>query len=420
MKKGLSSLIRSKAALLSIVLVIGFLTVMLSLMATRGDSSEYVLFKDRTDVFMDFFNSVYDTVPEDPYRDRGVIYPALSYVFYGAVKDCVPLVFTFEQGAGISQSQIAQWLLVYFVLTGSVILLYGLKSIGKNYVLPVLLLLSAPFMYLVERGNMLLMTVAFTSVFIAFYRHPRAIVREIAYISLAIAAATKIYPALFGLLLLRDRDWKGTRHCVFWGILLFVVPFFKWGGLEDIGIMFYNILHNGNSSIRVGFGEKLNFSNTFRMLAAYTNWSGFDTLAQYSPVICVLLLAPAMMFSREKWKAVLATAVFCIAFPGFSYMYSAVLLFPAVILFVEAEFKKSDYLYLFLLAVPLVPWMADLSGVLPRLAAADAEAIFTLTTGSVFSSFALLGLAVCLEIDAVGQIVRRLRGRGAVCKADES
>ena len=404
----LSDIFHSKAAILSILLIIGFLAVPVSLAATRGDSSPDVLFQDRTDTHMDFFNSLYDTIPEDPYRDRGVIYPALTYLFYDAMKDCIPLVYTLEKGDGIAMSQIAKMEVLYFILLGSALLVFGLRALGgkRSFLLPMTLLLSAPFIYLLERGNMLLITVAFTCIFLAYHDHPRPVVRELAYISLAIAAATKIYPALFGLVLLREKDWKGALHCVIWGALLFVLPFFKWGGLEDIRVMVYNILHNGNSGSRTGFGEKLNFSNTFRMLAAYTGREEFGVLARYSSILCAVLLGPAMLFSREKWRTVLAVAVFCTAFPDFSYIYSAVLLFPAVMLFAEAERKKSDWVYLPLLAVLLVPWMVDLSAVLPGLAAADAEAIFVLSSGSVFGSFALMALAVCLFISAVSDLIR--------------
>ena len=414
MKAKILGICRNKAALLVIVLVIGFMGMGASMIMTRGASSSNVLFQVNNDTFMDFFNSICDVQQENPYRDRGVIYPALSYVFYTAVKHCLPVKLMKTDSVTIAQSQNGKMLLLYFTLAGTLILLCGLISLGKSYTLPIALLVSAPFLYLAERGNMLLITVACVAIFLAFYRDERWFVREIAYVSLAVAAATKIYPALFGLLLLREKDWKGTVHCVIWGALLFFVPFFKWGGFEDIGIMLNNILHNDvHTGSKMGFGEKLNFSNTFRMLDAYTGWSGFGVLAKHSSIICIVLLAPAMLVCKERWKTVLAIAVFSVAFPDFSYMYSSVLLLPAAVMFARAKLQKSDYVYLFLFAVLLVPWVFDLSSVLPRLAALDASQYYHLSVDSLFGSFALLGLAVCLEIDAVVRIVRRIRGRRA-------
>lgn len=414
MKEKISNVCRSKAALLAIVLIIGVFGFGASLIMTRGESSSNVLFQMSNDTYMDFFNSIADVQVENPYRDRGVIYPALSYVFYTAAKHCIPAETMARGEHEIAESQNGKVLLLFFTLVGTLILLCGLRYLGKNFILPVLLLVSAPFLYLAERGNMILITVACVAIFLAFYRDERWFLREIAYVCLAVAAATKIYPVLFGLLLLREKDWKGAVHCVLWGGFLFFVPFFKWGGFKDIGIMLDNILHNDyNSGSKLGFGEKLNFSNTFRMLDAYTGWGGFGALAKYSSVICIVLLAPAMLFCAERWKAVLAVSVFSVAFPDFSYMYSAVLLLPPVVMFAEAKLQKSDYLYLFFFAVLLVPWAFDLSSVLPRLAALDAGQTYRLSVDSLFGSFALLGLAVCLAVNAVMRIVRRVRGRRA-------
>lgn len=90
--------------------------------------------------------------------------------------------------------------------------------------------------------------------------------RELALICLACAAAMKLYPALFGLLLLSDKKYKEAVRAVIYGIVLLVVPFFFMGGVGQIPQMLKNSLTLNNNTLSgstgFGYGFKVNATSS--------------------------------------------------------------------------------------------------------------------------------------------------------------
>ena len=74
-----------------------------------------------------------------------------------------------------------------------------------KFLFAVSMFLSVPMIFLLERGNILILVISLLFVFLYGYDSEKASTRHLAYICLAIAVSIKLYPVVFGLLLLRKK-----------------------------------------------------------------------------------------------------------------------------------------------------------------------------------------------------------------------
>ena len=91
-------------------------------------------------------------------------------------------------------------------------------------------MLSSIFIYAYERGNLIQLTVVLSTIFLLCYNSKNKIIKEISFICLATAAALKIFPALFGILLLFDKKYKEAMRLIIYGINFTSLPFLFFEG----------------------------------------------------------------------------------------------------------------------------------------------------------------------------------------------
>ena len=171
----------------------------------------------------------------DPYNVGIVIsfpYPALIVLLYYFLSLFINLDLVSVNTLIVTN----QWLLLYAVLSSvHILLIYCLivKISGQNdknnclniTTISLLLFLSYPFLLGFERCNSIILSFILVLVFLAFYQSENKTYREIALISLAVSANIKLYPALFGLLLIGASNKKVVIRTIIYGIVLFFVPF---------------------------------------------------------------------------------------------------------------------------------------------------------------------------------------------------
>ena len=102
-------------------------------------------------------------------------------------------------------------------------------------------------LYLLERGNIILISTLFTGIYIFTYDSKSKLAREIGLFSLAFAFSIKLYPAALGWMLLADKRYKEALRCVIYGILLLIIPSFFFGGPKCLIWMMENIFSSGKS-----------------------------------------------------------------------------------------------------------------------------------------------------------------------------
>ncbi len=219
---------------------------------------------------------------------------------------------------------------------------------------------SGPFLFLLERGNLLLLTLVLSAFFLLYYRSEHVVLRELALIALAMAANLKIYPALLGLMLLHDRNWKNALRCLFYGVVLFVGPFLFMGGYEQFQMFLRNMQFAVSElqGARVVAATLLNFSNTIAIVTTFfggTTETGF-AIAKYLQIPLLLLVPVGVYLIKDGWKATLLLVLVMILLPSFNWYYSACFyLIPLLLFLNRAHTRRIDYLYLILMCGTVLP-----------------------------------------------------------------
>ncbi len=189
-----------------VVLAVLLVRSLILAVSTDGESLSSWLFQDANDYFMDFFNSMMDANRDDLYTEAWVIYPPFIEIFFRLITSAVP------DGASLTATQLRSYqsAIIIFVLIFAVcftvlgVIYFKNKkgtSLEKLFFI-LMMFVSLPFLSIIDRGNIIIVAVTFSALFLTLYKSEKAVYREIAYICLAIAAAIKLYPAALILILL--------------------------------------------------------------------------------------------------------------------------------------------------------------------------------------------------------------------------
>lgn len=289
-----------------IVAGIGIAKLLFDVFTGNGNTQDGLLFQNlhltaySTDSFMDFFNSI--QYGRKPYT-AGVIYPPLINLIYA--------IF----GMGIPDSVKAQGTLAYRTS------LQGIVALVLFYVVAVLLYIVAwkgdsrftnkekiflitatfftlPFIFAVERGNSLLWCVPLTMLFVNNYNKKEKRKRILAIVALALAASMKMYPAFFGILLVREKKWKEALTAVVVGAITMFAPFLLMEkGNRSPLLWLSNIAKTSEMFQSTGYGYKVNLSNTIGFIESEF---GIHITGTNFLIIAVLLINSLLVLIKKN------------------------------------------------------------------------------------------------------------------------
>lgn len=376
-------------------LAIAFIYTVALAVSTGGESLSSFMFGDSTDYFMDFFNSMSDACDDGLYTVHYVIYPPFIEIFFRTVASIVP-GGTEMSGAELRSSQAAEiiFVLVFsisIVILGIVVFKSKKGSSVEKLIFTVLMFFSLPVISIIDRGNIIVVAVAFAAVFVRYRNSKNAVLRELSYISLALSAAIKLYPALLVFVLVKDKNRWGFLRSAIYIFLLFFLPFFYFGNVgENLSAYMRNVL--GWSSITTGeaisavgdavsfggdnfissLGEKissfgislfgdeitsgelasvsgevdelygtLTYTSTFQIFAAFLsgNYSTLDGCGAIANVVIVAMIISG--FTLRDRRAILVWTILSIAMFKTSYTYSlCFLILPCVLFLNESSWKN--------------------------------------------------------------------------------
>lgn len=336
-------------------------------------------FNDKFDSWMDFFNPINHAGMADPYIDTDRIYPPICYCFYWLISRLVPRGL--YASSHIRRMKYLSGGAIVFTMY-MVITTYLFVNIMEKFIrltakeerlevskkreeqekfiqkiLIIGIMFSSPFLYQYERANIIFIALMLLITYLLLKDSDNKVAREISLICLALAACIKIYPAVFGLLLLKEKRWKESIRVVIYGILLFFVPFAFMGGFDKIPNFLEAIfLSPDNSDPHLyGYGNKLNFTNT--IMAVHTFFvnrgeispADAQNKAHYISLFLTLFSALMACFSKEKWKTYALLTGIMVGFPAFSFMYCSVFIcIPLVTLIMQKreKIRKMDIVYI--------------------------------------------------------------------------
>lgn len=357
-----------------IYLSFGFL-LWLAGIFSKGMASEQlgIFYRPFEDFLADFTNVVGYSGKLDPYFCRAYrgwgekAYPPLVYVIFYLFSRLVNIDQYYEANFFLNMYQDPLLLLIYIIVTARVFVLFyevlrNKLTMSRVYAVLIsfLMLFSRPMLFTLERGNTVIATTLLVSVYLFHYNSANKVKKEIAILSLAVAASLKMTPAVLGILLLMDRkDWKTACRAILYGIVVFILPFFILPG---------NIIDHGVQMLR----------NIKQNLLLYTRWEGITfeacllgiglpsslVLSILKYAICGFLVYGSFII-RTPWKKAMMISLVLVTLPNHSGYYCILYMIPSFIMFLnEKEHKAVDWLIFIAALFILQPYQSGFTNIL--------------------------------------------------------
>lgn len=258
-----------------------------------------------------------------------------------------------------------KYLAVFFICTMiTVILMYTLiqvtkkGSMGMKSMTALVLCVSYPMLFSIERGNTIIITVMLSMFYLFYYNSENKILRELALIALAAAVAFKITPALLGIMLLYNKKCKEAVRAVIYGIIVVFGPFvFLRGGFSNIPVMFQNMQLNLKAYSSLDGCTLTAGLNRFGKLFSsdyVVSEQMIGTMRLITVVVCALLLL-VVPFLKTNWEKTAAVVVVLIILPSHSGTYCVLYMLPVIVMFLNEE-KHRTVDFLHLLCMIMICW----------------------------------------------------------------
>lgn len=385
-----------------LIAIIFILSFFIGIILSHGNLIKNFLFPDNTSVFMDFFNSMYDTIYLRPY-DRGVIYPPLCYLMY-----YVLTLFSTPEQLKVDNAMTLKTMqgpmfsfMIYSLLIILVFIFLTLKmkkgSNKEKYLFISLMLLSLPFLFAFERGNIVFVSLIFLMIFICYKDSKNKFLREISLISLAVAASLKIYPAIFGIMLIKEKRWLDILKVITYGLILFVLPFIFFGGLNSVKLLFYNLVNTSSEYSSFVVANKMNFVAyvDFLVRGFHLQNTNLGFIGRMLVLLLIIFSIINSLWTDSKFLRILLLTLLMIGIPSISFTYTAIFLCIPLILFIDNQNRrKIDYLYLLLFILIMFPCpfaMLEKGDI--------AHFYYTFSTSSTIMATSILAMTLLANID---------------------
>ncbi|MBE7064689.1 MAG: DUF2029 domain-containing protein [Ruminococcaceae bacterium] len=347
-----------------LAMVASILLMLMLMLVTHGESARSVFFVDNKDSFMDHFNSVVYSYSDDPYANK-VMYPPLAMLFYKVMGILVPMniydkliedpSLVLQPPAMKIYQGFTYGFMIFAVISG-ILFIFALNEFkqgrkSEKLLFTTLIVLSAPFLFMMDRGNNIIIPLIFSIIFLTFYDSENKVLREIALISLGLAVGFKLYPIAFGALLLKEKHYKELLRAAIYCILFTIVPFFVfYNGFESIGLFFKNI--SSNSDIRgMKDTDQLNFSKMILYVLNVLRIKAFDLKAVSNIFNYVMtgLSIIGVFTVKERWKSVLLCCCVIYGFPKVTTSYMLVFFILPLVMLLDNEKENKLLTYFYIL-----------------------------------------------------------------------
>lgn len=391
--------------------IIGILAFFVAGFATRGHSFYNLFFINpvNSDYFMDFFNNLYMLFLGPYSPSQSSIYPPLAHLIYKPIARLVPLDIVAKGSFAIRASESGQIaLLIYTLITLLVFFALIAKvkrgSITEKYFFIFIVLFSAPFLYQFERANIIFVSLLFSMIFIFFKDNKKPIIREIAFISLAMSVGIKLYPALFVLLLMKERRFRDVLRVFSYIAAFLILPFFVFGGIGSMVNMFKNIFSTSNLFLNSGVGYAVNLRNTTRIIfSLFGDFSNNPVfISNMFSFVMLILGIFSSFFLHSKWKTVALLSSLTVLVPSISWEYTLIFMVIPLIMFLDSKDKEkgTDYLYLTCFILVFIPFvLPGVDYINNGFIASGLKKPYSLTYGLLIQNAAMLIMATSLIIE---------------------
>ena len=346
----------------------------------------YVVFAKGADFLADFINNVKYSEDLNPYINSiEHIYPPLAYVLLYPVSVLSSKVCITMPLFGMPRNDTITSVAIIFSVTSALIFIMLLRKFmhHNRFLLTIILCCSGVMIFSIERANLVWISVIGSTIFLLNERSPSARSRFIALIGISIAAAFKIYPAIFCVLWLNKKDLK-------WFLGASAATAFL--GLAPLSVLENDPISNSMQLLANALGQnKFYFDCCFihsptlpAYLAGFMRqlhlpFDGIVTLSCWTFKLLGLICLTLSPFCREKWQKMFLLTSTLVFLPSITMHYTALYFLPAIVCFLdEAALDKPcvrDSIIAILFAILLSP----LQFFIPTIICPDGAHSFSIT-----------------------------------------
>ena len=362
----------------------------------------------------DLFESIWHAKCDNPY-DYGAIYPPLCYMLLDFFNLFIDSGYTFEDRFkdirvistsydGIFVAVI--YSLIIFVLSSLMIYKYYNGQIKYKILLAVFFFGSAPYIYMYERGNTVIIALLLLAVFFSWYDSNEFLKVRIALICFVMAICLKIYPVICGFLLLFEKRYKLIIESIVYSFIIFLVPFLYFEDFSLVEQMVGNIRYLSSETVAdergFGYGFKISLQNTMLALNDRFNLGYFNYIDYFVYIHFGLLLISIFVLQDKKYR-ILSALLIMVLIPPFSWIYNAVYLYIPFLMFLSDESDEislENYTIIILLFLCFAP--------LPyRYVFRGLDGVNKITLSTFVCSLSLILLAFVIEFNSIKSMVNR-------------
>lgn len=98
------------------------------------------------------------------------------------------------------------------------------RRVDKPLLVSASLFITSSMLFAFCRMNLMLLALVFAMLFLETYKSDNKWIKYVGLLALALSANIKYFPAIFGLLLIKEKRWKDGIVCAILGIVLFMAP----------------------------------------------------------------------------------------------------------------------------------------------------------------------------------------------------
>lgn len=379
--------------------------------ALSGDIFNLRIFQRTVGIaFSDYFHTNDMVAENSPYYGDTSSYP--PFVFMIARVFALFGDYTYGYEDMLSQPAAIAGLIIFYLIyfiASVLLIIYIMRSRGFNKLVTaavcVIYIYNAPMIFNFERGNYIICALLFSLVFYAFYSSKNKVLRELSFVALAFAAGIKLYPALFAVVLLREKRICELLRCAAYSLLAIIISFMTFdGGLSNVA-RFLHWLREFSSEL-TDYGYNYSIASTIGIIASFFGIPIFSenstlvAMQTYAPYALLILCAIASLLVNKKWKTYAIVSVAIIQFPTISFAYSLMfMLIPMLAYMEEKEKQKRDYIYMFLLFIILTPLY--LGEALPE---------YGVGISQIITSLAIIALEFMLFAECFMRVIRAISG----------
>ena len=306
------------------------------------------------DLFMDFFNSVRDAAQGiEVYTVRHVIYPPMANLIYVICSCFIPARYNNTAWENRQNwVRFPEAILFIFLFTLVLCLVYFILvyanidgSKRRKVAFSFFAVFNAPVLYMIERGNIIFLSLIALMIYVFTYDSDNKVYREIGLLALAFAFSLKLYPVIFGYFLIVDKRFKEAIRCAIYGIAMLILPSFFFGGPACFIQLYKNItsFSTGGSPIY----------SALVSVGILISPALISALAYLWCFICGICFAISPFVHKNRWQTYVLGVTLIMLIPSLTSLYLwAFFIIPMMMLSNSKEMPtKKEWVFFVIMAL---------------------------------------------------------------------